>query len=412
MDRNDARDALWPELGPELVELIRRAAEIALTPSEEWLRTLHEASLGGPRMQRIAEDPVLADAIRRANLANLTHWARSNMDHPGRRVPPNLGPEALASARDLVRRGLDETALDAYRTTSSVVWKRCMAVCFELTDDPRQLRQLLELASLSISTFVEDTIAAVTVQMQAERAELVRGTNAERRATVSLLLEGAPLRLADAEAQLGYRLTGPHTAAILWAASSTVSDQLEAAAEALMRVGGAGHRLTVVASAAALWLWLPIDTTPDLEPVLRALDAAPEVRMAIGRPGSDLDGFRTSHLDALATQRMLARLPAHRRVARHQDVQLVTVLTADPMRADEFVADTLGPLAESEPEVIDTLTTYLEEQCNVTRTAERLYAHRSTVVRRLTRADDLLPRPLASNTIAVGAALDVLRWTR
>ncbi|MFE6923004.1 PucR family transcriptional regulator [Nocardia sp. NPDC057663] len=410
--QNDARDSSWPEPGPELVDLIRQAAEITLNPPADWLHDLHEAALSGQRMQRIAEDPVLADSVRRANLANITHWAWSNVQNPGRRVPPNVGPEVLSSARDLVRRGLDETSLDAYRTTYSVVWNRCMEVCFGLTDDPRQLRELLELASLSISTFIEDTIAAVTVQMKAEHADLVQGTNAERRATVSLLLEGAPIRLANAESRLGYRLTGPHTAAVLWARSPTVSDQLEAAAELLVRVGGAGHRLTVVASAAALWLWLPVDTAPELEPVVRGLDAAPDVQIAIGRPGSNLDGFRSSHLDALETQRMLARLTSHRRVARHQDVQLVAVLTSDPIRADEFVADTLGALAGTEPEVIDTLTIYLEEQCNITRTAERLYAHRSTVVRRLARAEELLPRPLASNTIAVGAALDVLRWTR
>ncbi|MGW6424867.1 PucR family transcriptional regulator [Nocardia sp. NPDC055053] len=412
MVHNDARDAGWPEPGPELVALIRRAAEISLNPPAAWLDDLHEASLAGERMQRIAGDPVLADAVRRANLANITHWAWSNVQSPGRRVPPTLGPEVLASARDLVRRGLDETSLEAYRTTYSVVWNRCMEVCFSLTDDPRQLRELLELASLSISTFIEDTIAAVTERMKAESADLVRGTHAERRATVSLLLEGAPIRLTQAESKLGYRLTGPHTAAVLWAKSPTAGDQLEAAAELLVRVSGAGHRLTVVAGATALWLWLPTGTAPELDPVVRGLDAAPDVQIAIGRPGADLDGFRRSHLDALETQRMLARLTSVRRVARHQDVQLVALLTADPIRADEFVADTLGALAGAEAEVIETLTAYLEEQCSTVRTAERLYTHRSTVVRRLARADDLLPMPLASNMIAVGAALDVLRWTR
>ncbi|WP_316574239.1 PucR family transcriptional regulator [Nocardia canadensis] len=412
MRQNDARDARWPEPGPEIVTLIRQAAESALRPSGEWLEELHAASLAGERMRRIAEDPVLAAAVRRANLANITHWAWSNVQHPGRRVPPNLGPEALSAARDLVRRGLDETSLDAYRSGYSVVWNRCMEICFGLTDDPAQLRELLELASLSISTYVEDTVAAVTQQMKAEREDLTRGTNAERRATVSLLLEGAPIRRGEAERQLGYRLTGPHTAAVLWATSPGASDQLEAAAELLLRVAGAAHRLTIVAGAAALWLWLPVDAAPELDPVHAGLADAPDVRVAIGRPGLGIPGFRRSHLDALETQRMLTRLTSHRRVARHEDVQLVTVLTADPLRADEFVADTLGALVTAEPDVIEAVTTYLEQQCSTTRTADRLYTHRSTVVRRLSRADELLPRPLASNTIAIGAALEVLRWTR
>lgn len=44
--------------------------------------------------------------------------------------------------------------------------------------------------------------------------------------------------------------------------------------------------------------------------------------------------------------------------------------------------------------------------------ADRLYTHRGTVVRRLARVDELLPRPFATNTVAVGATLEVLRWSR
>ncbi|WP_316767759.1 helix-turn-helix domain-containing protein [Streptomyces sasae] len=56
------------------------------------------------------------------------------------------------------------------------------------------------------------------------------------------------------------------------------------------------------------------------------------------------------------------------------------------------------------------MATYLSEQCSSTRTAERLFTHRNTVLRRLARADDLLPRPLADNVTAVAAALEVARW--
>ncbi|MEV0063468.1 helix-turn-helix domain-containing protein [Nocardia sp. NPDC050718] len=412
MRQNDARDLRWPEPGPEIVALIRTAAETALTPSGEWLEDLHAASLAGERMRRIAEDPALAAAVRRANLANITHWAWSNVQHPGRRVPPHLGPEALTAARDLVRRGLDESSLDAYRTSYSVVWNRCMEICFGLTDDPAQLRELLELASLSISTYVEDTVAAITAQMKAEREDLTRGTNAERRATVSLLLEGAPIRRGEAERQLGYRLTGPHTAAVLWASSPGASDQLEMAAELLLRVGGARPPGPLGGRAPPLGGWLTVDAAPGRVPVTTGLSDAPDVRVAIGRPGLGIPGFRRSHLDALETQRMLTRLTSHRRVARHEDVQLVAVLTADPLRADEFVTDTLGDLATADPDVLEAITTYLEHQCSITRTADHLYTHRSTIVRRVSRADELLPRPLSSNTIAVGAALEVLRWTR
>ncbi len=398
----------WPRLSPEVAELFRRGAETALDPHAEWVEELHAAALGGDRMRPVAADPVLAEATKRANLANLLHWAACNVRSPGRRVPANTGAEALDAARDMVRRGLDERGLDAYRTAQSVAWRRWMEICFELTSDPVLLRELLDASALSIATFIDDTVAAVSQRMEAERAELTRGASAERRAAVTLLLEGAPIGRARAEAQLGYGLAGPHTAVIVWSASGGASAHLEGAAETVMRAAGATHRLTVVAGAAALWVWLPTGTAP----VLDGLAEHPEVRVAVGRPGRDVDGFRRSHLDAAAAQRMLTRLTSPQQVARYEDVQLVALLTAEPTQAEEFLADTLGGLLHADAATHETVLTYVREQCSTTRTAERLYTHRNTVLRRLARADELLPRPLAENVVSVGAALEVLRWRR
>ena len=54
---------------------------------------------------------------------------------------------------------------------------------------------------------------------------------------------------------------------------------------------------------------------------------------------------------------------------------------------------------------------FVEENGSVNRVAARLYAHRNTILRRMTRAKSLLPRPLAENPVQVAAALQVLRWT-
>ncbi|MGN6132140.1 MAG: PucR family transcriptional regulator [Nocardioidaceae bacterium] len=405
-----ARAGDWPRLSPRVRELFRRGAEVALDPHAEWVQELHDASLSGERMRPVADDPVLAEGTRRTNLANLMHWAASNVRQPGRRVPADLGPEALEAARDLVRRGLDESALDAYRTAQGVAWRRWMEICFELTDDPTELRELLDVSALSISTFIDDTVAAVSAQMRTEREELTRGTTAERRAAVTLLLEGAPIGRHRAEAQLGYRLAGPHTAAIVWGGAGTSTEDLESGAEAVMRTAGAGHRLTVVASAGARWVWLPVGTSPSVPRLSAVLADHPDVRVALGRPGRDLDGFRRSHLDAATTQRMLATLTSPQQVARYEDVQLVALLSSDPGACEEFVAETLGELVAADDDVLETVRTYVREQCNSSRTAERLYTHRNTVLRRLARADELLPRPLADNVVAVAAALDVLHW--
>lgn len=402
------RDA-WPSLSDRGAVLMRQGARIVLDPGAAWLEELHAAALSGHRMGSIAGDPVLAEGTKRTNLANLLHWASANVQRPGQRVPPALGPEALSTARDLVRRGLDNDALDSYRTAQSVAWRRWMEICFQLTDDAAELRELLEVSSLSISTFLDDTIAALVEQMDTERDDLRGGTHAERRAAVALLLEGAPIRRAWAETRLGYRFAGVHTALVVWGTAGTVSEELESAAETLMKASGADRRLTVVASAEGLWLWLPVPS-PATAQLAQGLAGHPRVRVAVGRSGDDLEGFRRSHLDAGLTQQMMARLAPDRQVAAFRDVQLVSLLTQDTTRAEEFITDTLGDLAAAEPGLRHLVLTFVREQCNATRTATRLYTHRNTVLRRLALADELLPSPLAENVVHVAAALEALAW--
>ncbi|MFC7572539.1 hypothetical protein ACFQX8_08945 [Klenkia terrae] len=244
-------------------ELMRRAAEQLLDPAATWAEDLHAAALSGELMRPITEDPVLAAGTRRANLSNLRHWAAATVADPGGRVPPNTGAEMLETSRDMVRRGLDARGLDAFRRGQDVAWRRWMDVCFGLTDDPQLLREVLEVSAVSVTAFVEDTLAAVMAQMAREHVELTHGASADRRATVTLLLEGAPIPLARAEARLGYGLSGAHTAAVVWAVGADARPaQVEAVAEAVARAAGVTRRLTVVASAASSWLWLPTDVLP------------------------------------------------------------------------------------------------------------------------------------------------------
>ena len=76
----------------------------------------------------------------------------------------------------------------------------------------------------------------------------------------------------------------------------------------------------------------------------------------------------------------------------------------------KFAPDCIGELAHAEPALLDTLRTWIALQCNTSRTSEVLYTHRNTVIRRLARAEELLPRPLDESLLDVGVALEVLRW--
>ena len=135
----------------------------------------------------------------------------------------------------------------------------------------------------------------------------------------------------------------------------------------------------------------------------------PAVRVAVGPAGAGIDGFRRSHFDAVATQRLMSRRP-DLRVARFTDVQLVTLALQDEQRAREFVARTLGTLAGADRELRDTLCVYIGEQFSAARAARALYTHRNTVLNRLQRAERLLPLPLAGHGLEVGVALEIAQW--
>ncbi|WP_317629931.1 PucR family transcriptional regulator [Gordonia bronchialis] len=256
---------------------------------------------------------------------------------------------------------------------------------------------------MSISTFLDDTVATMTERMSTERDELVRGTHAQRRTTVALLLEGAPIPLSRAETQLGYRLSGVHTAAVLWADGTDAAPELESAAAELSRIAGRPG-LTVVASAASWWVWVPGDLSA------RSVPEHPTIRIALGRSGSDVEGFRRSHFEALTVQRVLSRPVHRRRIVGFDEIRLISLLDTDRPLVDDYVADVLGDLRTASAELRSTVRTWIGLQCNTARTAEDLYTHRNTIIRRLARAEDLLPRPLRENLLDVAVCLEVLEW--
>lgn len=210
---------------------------------------------------------------------------------------------------------------------------------------------------------------------------------------------------------LGYELAQRHTAAIIW--GDQISEDhslLDRAAEALAQTSGARRPFTVVASASTLWVWVPGSSGPDLGRLERRIAELPGVRIAVGPVGDGIDGFRASHLAAIATQRLMVRLASGVRVAGYDAVEIVALVTTDEPRAAEFVSRTLGQLESAPSALRETVRTYLRLQSNATRAAEALFTHRNTVLTRLSRAEQLLPRPLADNSLAVAVALEVVHW--
>lgn len=391
---------------PAVLTMFRDIATSLLTMLPDELSLVDEATLESAP-GAIAADPVLVSTWRTVNAQTLEHWLRAVIVDPDAPVPPLATQLGADLARDLVRRGLDASALDSYRAGQNVSWQRWMERCFAETSDLDHLQELLVVSARSIFDYVDATVAAITALVESERISLTRGTHAERLAVVTLVLEGAPISVDTAGARLSHDLRRRQVAAVLWHTSDQPG-QLEQAADALGRALG-GRPLTVVATAASLWLWCPCEVV-SAEVAARATERFGAVRVALGTPGTGLEGFRRSHLDALVTQRLLLRSPEPPRVAAFEDVQLVALLTTDEERAAEFVTRTLGALATADPVLRDTLRTYLREDTSASRAARVLFTHRNTVLGRVGRAEALLPRPLAGQGLAVALALEVVHW--
>ena len=135
----------WRRPSTRVRGLIRQSAQLIVNARPEWLEELDSAVLGANPI--IAADPELAAAVSRSNQANLFFWATANVRDPGAPVPPNTGPEPMTVVRELVRRGLDTFSLDAYRVGEGVAWRRLMESAFELTSDPAELQEFLDVCS-------------------------------------------------------------------------------------------------------------------------------------------------------------------------------------------------------------------------------------------------------------------------
>jgi DNA-binding PucR family transcriptional regulator len=395
-------------------ELIRQGAALAFNSPQDWLDQLDIATGTSKDIQSLAEDPVLAEGIRRSNRSNYLHWVAANISHPGEPVPANLGTETLAIARDLTRRGLDESAaVDAYRVGQNLAWRFWMHVAFTLTTDAGELHSLLDASAHSMTSFVDLTISGICQQIRIERDKLSHETYAGRMDALTLVLDGAPITLQQAEQRLGYRLRQIHTAAVIWTADSDTNlTDLDSAAQALVGSTGGRPALSVLANAATRWVWVSGADGPNLTEVGAVVDHLAGVRIAIGATAEGIEGFRRSHLDAVTTQRVMAQLDSPQSIVSFHDVELVAMILADPERAGRFIEHTLGDFESAGDELQRTVLTYIYEQCNASRAAARLFTHRNTLLRRLARADELLPRPLEQNIVQVAAALETRRWRR
>ncbi|MFJ8546209.1 helix-turn-helix domain-containing protein [Streptomyces sp. NPDC093586] len=398
-------EELWPPPSREVAEAIRSLCQRLLTDMDAMVDALARPSLVAQNDPALLADASLVEEDRELNRSDLVQWLTANVQHPGRRVEPYVGPRTTEYINDLVSRGIAPDFAGAWRVALGIGWRRWLEECVATCADPGLLVGVLDVSAQSLVQYALDSVAALR---QAGLSAAMGNTDAEGIAMIQLIAGGAPMAEDFAEGRLRYRMGRWHMGLVLWTDSPHRAGALEEAIAALRSSAGDRSALVARASATSRWIWLSGEAVPDLHHVEKALATTDEVRAAVGRPGRGLDGFRSSHQDALAAQALVIRLGSDRRFTAYGDVELIDALTKDRAGARRFVINTLGPLAEADTTLRQALLTYVQCGFSTTRAAAGLYAHRNTVERRVSRANELSSVKVEDNPTHVAAALLVL----
>ncbi|MFJ9831735.1 helix-turn-helix domain-containing protein [Streptomyces sp. NPDC101169] len=398
-------EELWPPPSREVADAIRSLCQRLLTETDALVGVFARPSLIAQNDPALLADASLVEEDRALNHSDLVQWLTANVQQPGRRVEPYVSPRTTAYINDLVSRGIAPDFAVAWRVALGIGWRRWLEECVADCAGPDLLVGVLDVTAQSLVQYALDSVAALR---QAGLAAAMGNTDAEGIALIQLIASGAPMAEDLAEGHLRYRMARWHMGLVLWVDDPQDADALDEAIAAGRSSAGGRSALVARASATSRWLWLSGEAVPDPHHVEKELAAADKVRAAVGRPGRGLEGFRSSHQDALAAQALAIRLGADRRFTAYADVELIDALTKDRPSARRFVINTLGPLAEADRALRQALLTYVQCGFSTTRAAANLYAHRNTVERRVSRANELSAVKVEDNPTHVAAALLVL----
>lgn len=346
----------------------------------------------------------------RANLGVVTSLLRDGAAPADFAVPE----EALAYARSYVHEGLSLDVLtrvyrEGQRSYSRIWLDRLRA----RAADADELADSMGYFSDWMFAWIEAMNQPLSEVYVAEHERWIRGGLAMRSEEVRAILAGAPLDPFETSSRLRYRLDARHVGFVIW------NDELSAGAVPV----GDGHRVfremdrvageVAEALGATSFLSLPIGryyagwaAVAGEGTVVQAPACRDGLRLALGRPGRGVEGFRRSHHEALEAKRiaLLSEAPA----LSYGTVALDALMTQDLDEARRFVHDELGALLEGSDatrRLAATLEVFLHEESSFVRAARRLGVHENTVAYRVRRAEELLGRRTGERQLELRTAL-------
>jgi DNA-binding PucR family transcriptional regulator len=366
------------------------------------------------------QDAELEGEMHRAIHANL--W------HVFERVMPTGAEDALTAPADALRfaasvlhRGIDTGDLiQAYRVGQNLAWSWWMErLSSSLLGESEVLIEALQVSSERMFTYVDAAIDEQVRLWEEERRRWLGRAIALRADAVRRVLRGEALVVEEVSEALDYQVDRHLLAAVLWDHLAQVDaeaamSRLEALADSIALALGATRALLVPAGASSLWAWFASEGAPvRLEVLARAAAAHRQdgQSVAFGLPGGGLEGFRSSHRQALRARRLAELAEAPVGVIRFDEVDTLCMFGEDPELIGDFMRRKLGGLVAEDAKterLRESVLVWLREGCNSTRAAARLFTHKNTVLSRLQRAEEALGHPLQEDRLGLELALTLV----
>ncbi len=352
----------------------------------------------------------------RANLGAIMSMLSEGL-LPGLATAP---PEALAYAKEYVRRGLGlETLQRAYRIGQATLSRMWLEELRIRADDAEELADTFGFFNEWLFQWVETLEHRLTEYYMVERERRLRGTSAMRSEQVRMILDGSPIDIRNASATLRYELDRRHVAYVVWTTGATLDapngnvlfGEMERVAANVAALIGATDHLTVPLGG-YLACWAGFRRAPRAETLTGTLPLVTNswINVALGQVGDRIVGFRRSHEEAVLARRVHQLRSQERQLTcvRFSDVALEVMLTNSREEARRFVAQQLGDLAGEDKSVArlrDTLRVFLEENGSFQNAAARLGVHKNTVAYRIRRAEELLGHGVKERQLELQTAL-------
>jgi len=300
-----------------------------------------------------------------------------------------------------------EAILSAYRIAARVAWD---AILRAWRDHPEVTPEALMLTANYVFAALDQVAAEVTkTYLHAREQHMYRGTRARARLFHALISENfdSELELQKQALTLNMPIASGYIAIVATLIvghreGARGGDSLAEVVGSLELPRGAIFHTTDPTTLVTLW---PTDSAGgavgardfverlNVEALNRSGTAKARVRAGIGGYHTGMRGVSRSYLEAQQALEVGRKLRPDALVYRHDEVIPYLVLAQNPVIAERFVRDSLGPLLDSSArgrdQLLETLDAYLGGG-SIKQAAATLKLHRHTVLYRLDRLRELL----------------------